>query len=247
MIKAANSLMMIFGIVIGFSKWCRAETPLVSVLIKADGNVKFNKLYPIIDLLNDSWQPIAYELTNEPGVSVEFQIRSDVRMLTQANIEKALIQDAQERKVGEPNVTYMRKEAFEQVKNDLRMLEASVVFKTIEILPTSGFSIEAVEALRSQNRRVILICHADWHLESRKIDETILLNPEVIAATKTTKTVVMLVDVTHPLGEEEEQFFRGLGASPLSFVHFNPSEDDPVVTSGMMRPAEFIKLLNSAD
>ncbi len=104
-----------------------------------------------------------------------------------------------------------------------------------------------MEELRKQNRRVIIICRADWDVPSTQLESTLLLDSVAISAVKASQTVVMLVDMTHPLGEKNDEFFRKFGADPLCFLQFTPGVTEPVVTNHLLRPSEFVQLLHTGD
>ena len=104
-----------------------------------------------------------------------------------------------------------------------------------------------MEELRKQNRRVIIICRADWDVPSTQLESTLLLDSVAISAVKASQTVVMLVDMTHPLGEKNDEFFRKFGADPLCFLQFTPGVTEPVVTNHLLRPSVLVQIHQTGD
>jgi len=230
--------------IFGMTARCHAETPQFSVTVKADDETTFKSLLPIIELIKEEqlFLTISFEHNHRPGVEIVVSMRSDVILMDLKSIEEMAYDKTS---IAEPNVLHYPKEILDDFASRLRKLGAdSVRIEVIDYMPTRKFSIEGVEKLRKEGRRVVLICHADWDLESLGIEKHLLLNSDAIAAVKKSKTAVVMADWTHRLGEKETEFFRALEANVLTFIVFAAEVEKPVLVRGELEANEFIKLLS---
>lgn len=243
--KATNAILVAVVVWVGHVQQVLAEIPAISFVVTANADTPFAKVVPIVSVLRKQRETeIDFAIGDENDVSVTIRLRSDMQLVTREEMLRiARNQIATGRKSALE--MFIDSDSLDQTVEELKKAGASrVQIEKVPIFPAMPFSVAKFEELRKQKKTVIVVCRADWNIQSIKMNYDVFDNADVIRHVQQAKVPVLIADITKRPDEATQEFLKSHQSyEVVSVLVFQPGKDKPSIHKGEMSAEEFIRLV----